>query len=142
MALPTAARKPFTSLRPFAVSAKVTLFCASTAGFPGAWFQCRSSSVETSTAASGSDTSGASGKLTGSISGTCVAAISRTRLYSSPDPTTCAVTPASRAIVAARSTSSISSATNSAGCLPPMTVCSASHARLVSGRSTPWGARA
>src|SRR5262245_38361728 len=51
----------------------------------------------------------------------------------------CAVRPASRAIAAERSTSSISSAMNTTGCRPAIGACSASKARLVSGRSLPAG---
>ena len=139
IALATLPRKLFTSLRPFDVSANVTPARLSAAGFPGAWFQSRSSSVLTSSALSGSETSGGSGKLTGTISGRPAAAMSLARLYSSPAPSTCARTPASRATAPARSTSSISLATNIAGCLPPITGWSASHDTFSSGRSFPAG---
>ncbi len=135
----TPARKLRASLRPLVVSAKVTPAVWSVAGLPGAWSQCRSSSTGISGRLSGFETSGASGKSTGTTSGNPAAAISFTRLYSSPSPTIIAFTVASCAIAPARSTSSISSATNSTGWRRSTTGSSASNARFSAGRSRPEG---
>ncbi len=142
MARATLARKLFTSLSPLAVSANAAPARARAAGLPGAWFQWRSSSVETSIAVASSPTSGVSGKLTGTMSGNPAAAIGLRRLYSSPAPRIAASTPASRAMAPARSTSSISSATNNAGCRPATSGSSAAHDRFSSGRGLPAGDRA
>ena len=136
-ALPTWVRNVFTSFKPLLVSANVTPALPSAPGLPGAACQWRSSSVRTSSAFASSATSGASGKLTGTINGRPVAATRAIRLYSSPAPTIVTATPASRAIFAACSTSSMSSATMTTGCCPLITGCRASHARFSDTRSLP-----